>query len=246
MAIKIPDAVGIEALRAAVPRAMAARAARESSLSSKSLRVTGGAPGGALDFGGPHRVYVASVDDAIHREILKNARPAGWRYFVLRGDRAIATAQVTDPTNERSEFSNINYGVLAESTARAIDFAQTLDDVKKRDYELAVLEVPALYLVMLWLRSTASNLLIPLEPSPRGIEANRRYTQREMDGAAYKLAQQRIESHSRTAMATASARVSPGESLDIADQSTSTNRAAAPPLPKSSRSGSAKAAAKKK
>lgn len=246
MAIKIPNAVGIDTLRTAVPRAMAARTSRESP-ATRSFDVAGGAQG-SLDFAGPHRVYVASIDDALKREMLKNARPAGWRYFVLRGEKMVATAQVSE--NERTSFSNINYGALAESTARAIEIAQAHADVKKRDYDLAVLEVPALYLAVLWLKSTGSNILIPLEPSPRGVEANRPYTQRELASATYVLAQQRMESHSRTAIGTASAGV-PVKARDTARQRTSTTVSATPPQavkasPKKRRPTSKKSGAKKK
>jgi hypothetical protein len=229
MAIKIPNAAGIDTLRADVPRAMAARALREPPR-TQSFDVTGGTQG-SLDFGGPHRVYVASVEDALKREMLKNARPAGWRYFVLRGETTVATAQVSEDKDERISFSNINFGALAESTARAIEVAQELADVKKRDYNLAVLEVPALYLAVLWLKSTGSNILVPLEPSPRGVEANRPYTQQELDSAVFVLAQQRMESHSRTVTGTVPAGVPPVRSQDTARRRTTKIVSAAPPQP---------------
>jgi hypothetical protein len=249
MAIKIPNAAGIDTLRAAVPRAMAARALREPPR-AKSFDVAGGTQG-SLDFGGPHRVYVASIEDALKREMLKNARPAGWRYFVLRGETTVATAQVSEDNGERISFSNINFGALAESTARAIEVAQALADVKKRDYDLAVLEVPALYLAVLWLKSTGSNILVPLEPSPRGVEANRPYTQRELDSAAFVLAQQRMESHSRTVTGTAPAGGPHAKPRDTARRRTSTTINTAPPQPvkvstKKRRPTSRKSGAKKK
>lgn len=241
MGIKIPDAIGIDTLRTAVPRAMAAKASRDSRR-AMGLGVAGGAKA-SLDFGGPHRVYVASVEDAVNRETLQNARPAGWRYFVLRGEKTIATAQMSEGDDERTSFSHINYGVLAESTAHAIEVAQALPDVKKRDYELGVLEVPALYLVVLWLKSTGSNILIPLEPSPRGLQANRPYTQRELDSAVYTLAQRRIESHRSTAAAKETAGSPPVKPRDIPRRRASMSEDA-PPRASKSKKQSAKSSKK--
>ena len=43
-----------------------------------------------------------------------------------------------------------------------------------------MLEVPALYLVALWLQHRDGATMIPIAPTPSGIEANRSYPTREL------------------------------------------------------------------
>jgi hypothetical protein len=180
-----PNSMAFDLLQEHVP-AMLAR-------HMTSLRGMAEAAGvGPLDFAGEHRVYVAGLGDAVSQDILEKARPIGWRYFILSGDRLVATAQVSGRTGSDLSFSHVNYGGMASATAQALALAEERGQIEE-GVDVRVLEIPGLYLVALWLKAKRLDVLIPLDPAPPTLRANTSYTAAEFLTLVAQLALRRVE-----------------------------------------------------
>ena len=117
----------------------------------------------------PHQVFVLRADDLVAGRHLEAAQPGGWRYLVQEGDKIIAAAAVL-PTGDGDAhaFSHINEGPFVASTADALEFVRNHPELTSGDFELRLLQVPALHTMAVWLhpQSGDGDLLIPLAPSP--------------------------------------------------------------------------------
>ena len=140
----------------------------------------------------PHPVYTAGLDDLAAGRLLETARHDGWRYLLLRGEDAVASATVgTLDGNGPPGFSHVTQGPFVEATLEALRRAEALDEVRGGDFELRLLDVPALYLRALWLHGPR-DLLLPLPPAPEPLEAYRPYGEDEVVAALRERAAERL------------------------------------------------------
>jgi hypothetical protein len=140
----------------------------------------------------PHPVYTAGLDDLAAGKLLDAARPDGWRYLLVRGDEAVATATVGVPdAGGAPGISHITQGPFVEATLEALHRAEALDEVRGGDFELRLLDVPALYLRALWLHGPR-DILLPLPPAPEPLEAYRPYREGEVVAALRDRAAERL------------------------------------------------------
>ena len=110
-----------------------------------------------------------SADDINAGAGLDRARAVGWRHLVTEHGKAIASAETTVAQDGKTHVpSHVDEGPFVDATAAAVAAAQALPAVAAGDFEIRVLRIPALYFMALWLHSTATDLLMPLEPSPIG------------------------------------------------------------------------------
>ena len=147
----------------------------------------------------PHRVYNLGLADVKGRNPLGKAKPSAWRYLVLEQGAVIAAAEAVQRSpSAKPLFSHTNEGPFVESTAKAIEAAEQLPEVETGKYELAVLRVPALYVVALWLKGTGTkppdDILIPLDPAPAGLTAGERLTAKDFTAALIALKAERGKS----------------------------------------------------
>lgn len=152
-----------------------------------------GAPG-PTETAAPHPVYLAGLAELAEGRLLDAARENGWRYLLISGDQAVATATVGTGQGTGMEFSHVTQGPFVEATVEGLRRAEALDEVASGDYELRLLDVPALYLRALWLHGQGGEgeMLIPLPPSPDGIEPYRAYSEPELVGALHAAAVERL------------------------------------------------------
>jgi hypothetical protein len=127
----------------------------------------------------PHQVYVLGLDDAANGEFAR-AQPSGWRYLLEADREVVASAETRLEGDDQHTFSHINEGPFVRGTVRALAVADRAATEQEHALEFAVLHVPALYLMSVWLRPDAQaksdSLFIPIAPAPTGIEANEVYT----------------------------------------------------------------------
>lgn len=127
-------------------------------------------PTGPLQLTQPHQVFTLGLSDLAGGRGLEAAKPSGWRYLVQEGDNALAAAgTVATGSGNEYVFSSFNEGRFVTSTAEAIQAAQAIPEVSRGDFELRLFHVPGLHVMALWLhdvKGNASDLLVPLEPSP--------------------------------------------------------------------------------
>lgn len=138
---------------------------------------------------GPHRVFVATLQDVMAGQVLANAREAAKRYFLVHtDDEPFAAAEVAG-----NQFAHVNEGPFVQSTARSMIVAEQLDAVQERDYELRLLRIPALYTVAVWLSSTSDDILIPSDPVPAPLRPDTPYTEEDFTEALKPLAEVRSQ-----------------------------------------------------
>src|SRR5262249_8479311 len=136
-----------------------------------SLKALRGATPSQVDVTTPHQVFTMGLDDLTSRAGLEKARPVGWRHLVEADGKPIASAETTVAQDGTTQVpSHVNEGPFVAATAEAAAIAQALPQVATGDFELRLLRVPALYFMALWLHSQATDLLVPLAPSPIGQE----------------------------------------------------------------------------
>jgi hypothetical protein len=111
----------------------------------------------------PYPVYFASLDD-FESGTLPN-EPGRWRQLLVADD-VMGEADI-DPQGRR--VVALHRGPRAGGTARAVEGAYSLERVQKQDYELRLLESPAIYLVAIWLHAANDDTLIPIEPDRTGL-----------------------------------------------------------------------------
>jgi hypothetical protein len=129
----------------------------------------------------PHPVYTLSLQDLVDGKRIREARLVAWRYLVEADRTPIASAEVIVAESKRPRFSQFNEGPFVQSTAAAIDELQRRPELDEASYELRALQIPALYVVALWLadQSGERDLVRALEPAPEYLETERIYPEGE-------------------------------------------------------------------
>ncbi len=130
----------------------------------------------------PHPVYTLSLQDLVDGRRLRDARLVAWRYLVEADRRPIASAEViVESEGKPPRFSQFNEGPFVQSTAAAIDELQSRSELQEVSYEFRALQIPALYVVALWLtdQSGERDLVRALEPTPQYLEPERLYPEGE-------------------------------------------------------------------
>lgn len=154
---------------------------RVSESGAASLRELRRTPPERLRLTHPQPVYVLGLDDLRERRDLRAARPTGWRYLVEADEattpRPLALARTIVSPDGAHQFASLNYGPFVAGTAEAIHAAEQMTIP---DSNVRTLEVPALYLVALWLDHGQESTLVPIAPAPPGVEANHAYAAREL------------------------------------------------------------------
>jgi len=133
----------------------------------------------------PHQVYTLGLDELRAGQVLSAARPTSWRYLVERDARPVALGETQIRESGEHAFAQLNYGPFVPGTAEALGVAEQY--AARDDADVRFLHVPALYLQAVWLHgrsqtSERDDTLVPVAPTPPGIEANRAYPVRELLG----------------------------------------------------------------
>lgn len=145
-------------------------------------RALGGADPEKLAVAVPHDVYTLGLEELSEGKGLEAAESVGRRVLIMDDDRPIAAAELPDAKGGGGFAAT--EGPFTETTALAVQEVERWPVVKKGEYDLRVLRLPALYLMALWLkdRDGDADLLVPLDPAPTGIEAGKGYSAGELLG----------------------------------------------------------------
>jgi hypothetical protein len=130
----------------------------------------------------PHQSYYVALKDIVSGHLLDAARATAWRYLIIKGNSAVAEAELNadEKAGKLLNFIGLYQSPFAQATLAALRIAENLPQVKKQDYELRYLKIPSLYLAAIWLHGQADDILIALEPAPAGLKANQPYSQSEV------------------------------------------------------------------
>lgn len=127
----------------------------------------------------PHPVFNLDLDQIDGDDTLQRVSMTAWRYFVTSGNEIVAATEATAKHRHgRAVFSSINEGPFVHSSVQALREADTWPEVQSGQYVIALLRVPSIYFVALWLRDAQgrakSDVFVPLKPSPPGVEGGQR------------------------------------------------------------------------
>jgi hypothetical protein len=140
----------------------------------------------------PHAVYNLTLGAAKEGKT-EAARMTGWRFLLAVDEHVLASAE-TRSEGGLQTFSHVNAGPFVSGTVDALAVAETVADADERQLELRLLNVPALYLMSVWLLPSGSGkddaVFVPIAPAPAGIEPNRVYAEREFADALRSVAEQ--------------------------------------------------------
>jgi hypothetical protein len=137
------------------------------------------AVGGAIDptsFTSPHQVYFARLDDLKQGKGVASAKPQGWRYFV--GPLAGRTAEVAaGGSGQAYAFQGLNTGQINVDMQKLLQQIASDPRIQAQDFECRLLQVNALNLAVLWLKSKTpgGDLLIPINSVLGEFEAGHIY-----------------------------------------------------------------------
>lgn len=92
----------------------------------------------------------------------------GWRYLLVKGDEILELADVSD--DETPRFLGLTRGgTLVPNFARTLETAEAAIENLAGDWELRILQIPALYVVSLWAhseREAVNDRFFPIESAP--------------------------------------------------------------------------------
>jgi hypothetical protein len=159
-----------------------------------AYRPTGGAP--APRASQPIRVYTVKLSDIRDEDFYARAVPAGWRYVIdANGPVGVADLDEVGPDRGTPAFSRLIRGRIVEDLSLAIDYAAQRYSDDPRQYEIRVLEIPAIHKTALWLHGPEEIFIPILErretaTSPPPTHEDRNFTSRVVQMAQAKTSRQ--------------------------------------------------------
>jgi hypothetical protein len=113
----------------------------------------------------PIRVFSVNFDDIKGPDFLDHTYPVGWRYFVVKdGEPVVADIDIV---GSRKKFGRVTKGAFAERLLDAAYSAENLYGRSADSFEPRILEIPALYVVAVWLHGP-KDVFIPAPETTAG------------------------------------------------------------------------------
>jgi hypothetical protein len=98
----------------------------------------------------PMPVFTLKLNDIQQGEFSKTAEQTGWRYLVVNGDASVGLADLKR-SDGGSEFSGLTKGPIVKNFEDAVELADKNYAKDRSNYELRVLEIPAVNVAAVWL-----------------------------------------------------------------------------------------------
>jgi hypothetical protein len=115
----------------------------------------------------PHREYFVGLTNLASGHMLSAATSRSWRYLLMHGTNAVGAATlIADGKNGNAlKFNDLQHPFFPNATLEALRAAEKLPQIKKQDYELRYLGIPAVNFVAVWLHAESDDIIIPLPPT---------------------------------------------------------------------------------
>ncbi len=184
MPIETPEAPrpSIEALQAMLPALVGSAGIRQSAPNFAASIVA--SPRNLSSPGLSYPVYGLGLADVASGAGVGKAKLSAWRHEFTSGDEVVA-AEVS--AGRRPQFSGVNVNSRFRSVEQELrSVAEAGGDFAGRSYEPRLLQISALSVRALWLKSKSrshADIVIPLAPTPRELTANRHYSPAEFIAA---------------------------------------------------------------
>lgn len=142
----------------------------------------------------PHQTYFVGLDDLLKGKLLSAAQPVAWRYLVNYDNKAVAEAEVSiEESSKKPKFLALYEGPFAAASEKAIQAAEKLAKVKKAEYEVRYLKIPAVYFAAVWLHGDKADWIMPINNPPAKLKENHLYTEAQIISALSKTADESRE-----------------------------------------------------
>jgi hypothetical protein len=178
LTLQTPPQESIAALAAALPRlaaspAIAARMQLTSSGVNRFVAQRAANPNAAPSVSAP--LFVLGLADVAGGGTLATARQIGWRHLLEAGTGAVLAETALHGATH--VFAAVNESPFAQDMQARLAALHQDQTVAAGSYQAALLQVPAMGVMALWLRGSAgsSDILVPLAPSPSPLVAGRHY-----------------------------------------------------------------------
>jgi hypothetical protein len=186
--IVTPDAPqsSIEALHASLP-ALAGSAGIKKTAPKFAASLA--APRSLASPGLSYPVYSLGLADIAAGAGVRKAKLSSWRHEFTSGNEVVS-AEVS--AGRRPKFSQLNVNSRFRSVQHELQSAAASEDLAGRSYEAMLLQISALGVRALWLRSkpgSRGDIVIPLAPVRRELTANRHYGPAEFVAALKSVAE---------------------------------------------------------
>lgn len=143
-----------------------------------------------------HAVYHACAAELLDDKGLDKAQLVAWRHFHYHPGEGYVAHEIRIGEQPGEHFFNAAHtgATIAEIRALALK-AESLRELEKDNYELALLRLPALKIMAVWLRATLrkNDYFIPLSPCFHGLLAGKLYKAKDFLAIAKKVAQAYLE-----------------------------------------------------
>jgi len=132
----------------------------------------------------PHREYFVGLTNLASGHMLSAATSRSWRYLLMHGTNAVGAATlIADGKNGNAlKFNDLQHPFFPDATLEALRKAETLPQIKKSDYELRYLGIPAVNFVAVWLHAESDDIIIPLPPTYGRMTAYQPYSEAQIIG----------------------------------------------------------------
>ena len=120
-------------------------------------------------------IYYLGLGELKDKKDVSTAKHVSWRYLIKHKGKEVASADAFIDKDGTSKFSHVNEGPLVSGLVSALKIANSEAILQRNDFEVRILMVPALYVAALWLVDSRliQDYVVPFEPSPANITANR-------------------------------------------------------------------------
>jgi hypothetical protein len=176
----------IEALQASLP-ALAGSAGIKKTAPNFAASLA--APRSLANPGLSYPVYSLGLKDIAAGASVRKAKLSSWRHEFTSGNEVVS-AEIS--AGRRPKFSQLNVSSRFHSVQHELKSAAASEDLAGRSYEATLLQISALGVRALWLRSrpgSHGDIVIPLAPVRPELTANRHYAPAEFVAALKSVAE---------------------------------------------------------
>ena len=115
-----------------------------------------------IEVTGAHPVFTVHADDIGSGSLLDSAQLVGWRYLILKDDKAILSATVVE-TDGKMELGSINQGRLLNPMLTSLKSAEEAEETQHEHFEIRYIELRQLHFSAIWLHGGSADYIVPIE-----------------------------------------------------------------------------------
>jgi hypothetical protein len=136
-----------------------------------------------LTIAAPYQNYYLGLSNLVSGQLLSATKSAGsWTYLFIHGTNAVGMGGLIadEKTGKALKANGLGFSDLSSATLEALRIAEQLPQIKKSDYEIRRLAIPAESFVAIWLHGKADDIIIPLPPTYGRLNAYQPYSESEI------------------------------------------------------------------